>query len=309
MPFCGCGHRKIGCHVDTADARSTTSRVVAITGLCGVAVACNVLGPGIFWNARNGSLLMYFAFVASGALIAEVVLLGTWCSLSLQPIKYRLPVTATFVVIGACSYCIGLQLADPSPPEQGIPVEVALLIAVAGLGTFAVIQIPLWVIRRATQFRIAIPATAVPGESLQKKQFSIRYLMLGTAVVAVVLVLVRNSLPGHSVGISLRELMEILMLMLSFIGLSSLLSVPCLWIALTEKPSLRPWLVLVCAFVAGPFLVLVCSSMIFGPQVLEESLLGVPCYEVGLTGTLLAGLWVLRSLGYRMLVAHSAGDP
>jgi len=89
-----------------------------------------------------------------------------------------------------------------------------------------------------------------------------------------------------------------------YTGLSSLLSIPSVWIAPTEWPHLSASLLLAGALIAGPFLVLVGTNIIFGEQGTGEMLSGVTCYEVGLTGTTLTVLLILRSLGYRMLVAR-----
>ena len=127
--------------------------------------------------------------------------------------------------------------------------------------------------------------------------------MLWTALVGVLLVLVRNVLPDHADGgFTLGELLEIVMAILLYIGLSSLLCIPCVWIALAERPHIGSMLLLAGALIVCPFLTQVCTSMIFHQGLDDDVLIGVTSYEVGLTVTTLAALLVLRLLGYRLLV-------
>lgn len=288
--------------VDEAERFTITHRFIVMTGLCSLAVACNLVGPSIFWGAGYMDWLQYCAFVTTGALVAEVCLLAIWCGLSQQAIKFRLPVTVALLLVVACSFCIGLQLPDLGRANQGMPLEAALMISGAGFGLFVVMQVPLWIIRRTTGCRIATPETATLGGSLQGRQFSVGYLMLWTAMIGVLLVLVRNSLPEAREGIPPRDLVSIVMFLLIYVGLSSLLCMPCIWITLAERPQIRSALTLAGAIVAGPFVILVCTNMIFPGQQIAEVVPSVLCYELGLAGTTLAMLFVLRLLGYRMLV-------
>ena len=174
------------------------------------------------------------------------------------------------------------------------------MIAGAAFGMFVVMQVPLWLTRRATQCRIATPESASFGESLEGKQFSVGYLLLWTTLAGLLQFLVRNTLPEHSERISPRQLVEIVMAILVYIGLSSLLCIPCVWIMLSERPQRGPVLLLAGALMAGPFLMLVFTNLIFGRLHTGELLVGVTCYEIGLSGTTLAVLLVLRFLGYRL---------
>ena len=288
--------------MDETERNTIARRVVVITGLCLLAVAGNVVVPSFFWGINQMDWLLHCVFVATGALVAEVCLLAIWCGSSLQAIKYRLPVTLALLLVATCSFCLGLQLPDMGQAGRGMPLEAALVITGAGFGLFVVMQVPLWLIWRTTGSRIATPETARLGESRQGKQFSLGYLMLGTALVGVLLVLVRNSLPEECDGIRLRELVEIFMFLLIYIGLSSLLCLPCIWITLTERPQIRSSLTLAGTIISGPFIMLACTNMIFPGQESAEVIPGVLCYEFGLAGTTLAVLFVLRSLGYRMFL-------
>lgn len=289
-----------------AERNDTTRRIGAISGLCLLAVVGNLVLPSLFWEPFDrGWIADNLVFTAIGALVAQVCLLGIWCGLSQQAIKYRLPVTAALVLIGACSYCLGLQLPDWGSTDSGLPTEVAFVLAGAAFGMFALLQIPLWLVRRSTQSRIAIPETARFEDSLSGRQFSVGYLMLWTTLVGVLLVIVRNVLPERSEGgLSSSDLVDIVMLILVYIGLSSLLCIPCVWIALPERPHIGASMVLCGAFIAGPLLSLFFTIMIVGRSDVGQLLTGVAYFEAGLTGTTLAVLLVLRSLGYRVLVVE-----
>jgi len=246
-------------------------------------------------------MLQQAAFVACGALVAEVCLLGIWCGLSVQSLKYRLPGTCALVLLAACTISIGLQIADGGPRRSGMPVEVALVIAAASYGMFAVLQIPLWLVRKTKQLRIASRIDTNNLEPLRSRQFSLGYLMLWTALVGVLLVIVRESLPRESGGVRMREIVEIALATICYVVLSSLLSMPCLWLVLAKQRSWSALVALGCTLVGGPVFILICSSMIFVRQLPDEILPGVACYEVGLTGTSIVVLLVLRLTGYRMV--------
>ena len=255
-------------------------RACSIAGLCLLGVACNLLGPSIFWSSYRSEVLQHCAYVATGAMVAEVCLLAIWCSLSQQAITVRLPVTIALVLVGACSFCLGVQHSTSKWPGA-FPLEAALMIAAGGFAMFLVMQVPLWLVRCATQSRIATPETFRRGPVLQGKQFSIRYLMLWTGFVSVLLVVVRNSFPTESEGVPLRVLTEVATFLLIYVVLSSLLCLPCIWIALIERPRIYSALTLAATITFGPFVVFVTTNLVFPGQEAIELVPGVLCYEIG----------------------------
>jgi hypothetical protein len=271
-------------------------RLAVLTGLCVVGAACNVLLPLLFWNRVYESFWWYLALFASGALVSEVCLLGIWCGLSLQALKYRLPITVSLVVIAACTYSLGLQL-----PDDGMPLVVALLIGTAAFGMFLALQLPLWLMRCCSPRRIASPALAARGRPSRESQFSVGYLMLWMALVGLLLVVVRNSLPDTNENIPQRELGGILLVILAYIGLSALLCVPCIWIVLGAKNARSAALLLVGLLLIAPWVMLHVGKAAFPPFRTSDLLVGTAIYSAGLTTTTLGVAIVWWMLGYRYI--------
>lgn len=105
-------------------------RLLTIAALSVFAMAGNLVGPTVFENVGPADdPLQYIASFFLGALLAEACLLGIWCALGTQPIKYRLPITCGLAAFGTWAFVVGLQLSDIPP----MPWQVAVLVVLAGL--------------------------------------------------------------------------------------------------------------------------------------------------------------------------------
>jgi hypothetical protein len=269
---------------------------------------CNLMLPSFFSDIpHHMGLRWHLKFVAVGGLVAEPCLLGIWCSLSRQAIKYRITATVVLLLMVVYVFCVGLNLAAPDSSQRGMPLESALMIVSAALGMFAFVQVPLWFLRREKRLQIVSSNSPELASDRQRSQFGVGYLILWTVIMSVFLSLLRSTFPAARYTPPLFMLLAVVLFSATFIGLSSLLSIPCVWIVLTERPSPIPSLLLLGTIVSGPFLMLVClNKAIVGSDSLEV-VYGVLYYEYGLTGTTLAMLFVLRLLGYRMLVMNRFG--
>ena len=215
------------------DDTKATTRLAVLTGLCGLALGCNLVVPMFFRDVDYQSLRLYPWYCSGGALVAEICLLGIWCGLSLQAIKYRLPVTLSLLLVVVCSYWVGLQL-----PDEDIPSVIAALVAAGAFGMFAILQLPLWVMRYCSPRRITLGNTELHGNRVRGSQFSVRYLMLWTTLTGLLLVTVRHSLPTARTGISGPEVVSIPLVMFAYAGFSTAFCLPWIWILLGEKHSL-----------------------------------------------------------------------
>lgn len=271
-------------------------RVVTYAALSGLAIVGNVICPKMFRNVSPDDPEVYLSSFLSGGLLAEGCLLGIWCALGTQPIKHRLPITCGLAAFGAWSFVVGLQRAD-----RGLPWQAAVVVVVlSGLAFFCAIQVPLWVLRATRGLRIAsIEESEEHGAA--SSQFGIRYLLGFTTGVAVLLVLVRNSLPEDSSSIG-PELPEVVLAILIFVIFATVICLPALGCALGDRWRLF-WLSwLVATITIGPPLVVGILFAMLGPGPdFVEITMAVFFLALGTGGTTLSVLWVTDLLGFELV--------
>lgn len=280
-------------------ANETRYRVLAVAGLCALAVLCNVYGPLVFSNARPRSTKWHLVFVAIGGLAAEVCLLSIWCGLSVQPIKSRLPITTALVVVAICSFVFGMQV-----PASGAPLGGSLILFGTALVGFAILQLPLWLVRCLTCCRIATLEEVPQSQVLPGTQYSLGYLMFWTTLVGVLLAVVRNSLPDAEMIGPLSGVIQISLVLVTYACWSAFLCVPAVWIVLGQAQRLPASVLLVAAIAVGPVAV-----YYFGYAAMRRPPLPLVMqisysYAAGLVATTLAVLLVLRRLDYRFIAVQ-----
>ena len=271
-------------------------RIAVFSVLIAVFIGANVFGPGLFWNAYRSDFLQYCAFVAAGGPVSEACLLATWVALGAQAVKFRLPLTGSLLLVATCSFVIGLQL-----PDDDMPLDVAIIIFGAGLAMYCCMQVPLWIMRAITRQRIEVAGEESLSASHESAQFGLRYLMICTAAVGVLLVLVKHSLPEGSL-IGGAPWGEIIGGVCVFMAFSALICIPCVWLALADQHRIMwgVWLVIVCF--AGPPIVFAAIVAMFGaPPDTGEVIGSIFLFGLGAGGTTLLVLLVARLMGYRLI--------
>lgn len=268
-------------------------RRVVLCGVIFLFVSANILGPRLFTHADDDFVAIPFSI---GGLVSEVCLLAIWGALGAQAVKLRMPLSLALLVVGGCSYLIGLQYIDGR-----LPLEVAIAIGCLSLMMYCCMQVPLWVMRAVTQRRIDLPHEATLSNDQESAQFGLRYLMTGTAALGVLLVLVKHSLPEGSLGQAIPW-HEIIGGGCVFMAFCTLICLPCLWLALTDVRRSLCALCLAIVCLGGPLIVSALLVAMYGrgPNA-KEAILGIFFFGVGAAGTTLLVLFVVRFLGYRLV--------
>jgi len=214
--------------------------------------------------------------------------------LGAQAVKIRLPLTGALLLVAACSFLIGLQLA-----EDGMPMGVAIIVFGAGAAMYCCMQVPLWIMRAITQRRIGLPGEQSVSARHESAQFGLRYLMICTAGVGVLLVLVKHTLPADSLGGD-PKWGAIIGAVCVFMVFSALICIPCVWLALSNQRRIlwAVWLVIV-GF-GGPLLVLAALLAMLGTDI-GEVIGGIFLFGLGAGGTTLLVLLIARLMGYRLI--------
>jgi hypothetical protein len=132
------------------------------------------------------------------------------------------------MLLGMSMWCV---LTISNRLAYHFPRSEALLLGAVLLGGILVAQVPLWILRLLMQFRFY-----PPGErSASEEQFNMRQLLSGIALCCVALAVVQGVLPrgDFQFGGPERELFVILAIVAP---VNLLLTLPCMWIALTSRP-------------------------------------------------------------------------
>jgi hypothetical protein len=259
-------------------------------------VCANLIGPWLFWDAYKSDFVENCAYFATGGLIAEFCLLAIWCALGAQSFVLRVPLTTALVIVAACCFVLGLQV-----PEQGMPRGLGIFLIVAAPLMFACIQVPIWILRAATQQQIDVEAGGA-NTTGRTTQFGMRHLLIGMAVVGLLLVLVRHSLPPGVVD-GPDSWFAIIAGGLTFIGFSAAICLPCVFLALGDRRRGLWALLLVLVIVFGPLLVFAALMVIDEVEFYEaaEVVQAVFIFGLGTAATLILVLLAVRDIGYRLV--------
>jgi len=260
-------------------------------------LCANLVGPWLFWDVYGWNFVQYAALFATGGLAAEVCLLAIWSALGAQSVVFRVPLTGSLVLVAGCAYVIGLRF-----PGDDLPLDVGIFMIAAGLLMYGCIQVPLWVLRVVTQQRIDVPEETDGASSAGAPvQFTVRDLLIGTAVVGMLLVLVKHSLPEGHLSTHARWFV-VVGTGLVFVAFSAAICLPCIWLTLRDNPN-RSWaLGLSIVVLGGPpvvFAALVAISA-GGPDV-AEVIMGIYVFGLGTAATLILVLLIVRAIGYRLI--------
>ncbi len=262
-----------------------------------LAAVANLAGPSLFWdmNFRMDSNQI-LAAMATGALVAEVALLGIWSAVGPSTVIFRLPVTVGVLVLLTCAYVVGLQI-----PESAMPVEVAIVVIVGAALGFLAVQVPLWIMRAVSMQRIALLGSTALSPQEERSQFGLKHLIGWTTAISILLVIVKSSIPSAAAQNTNTDWLQLIGILTVFALFSASVTLPCLFLTLSKK---RVWLwliPLVGTTCGGPFVVLFALISMFGPGPDFWQLVTILfSFGIGACLTTCLVLGCCRLMGYRL---------
>ncbi len=237
----------------------------------------------------------------TGLVVGQFALLSIWAVLAPQPVLVRWPLTL-LTAMGLLLILLLGMFAVNGPPMDGTAFLLILPFCWLPL-VFLAAQSPLWVLRLVTGCRIvdAMAEDKLPPE--ESRQFDLRHMFAATALIAILLTLVRLSFyltPALYREPETEMWLPLLIACLVCGVWSAFTTIPCLGAVFVVR---NPTAGLVGVIVyAGLMTVLLVagSSLISGPTASEAFtlLFGL---NAGLATVLLGSLHLLRAVGYRLL--------
>ena len=200
------------------------------------------------------------ASLGFGACIAQVTLIAAWAVFTPGNIVVRLPWSLLLGMMMWYVLVFGEQWVGGYNPRDILTLGVVLLLGVT------VLQVPLWIAKRAFRYRM-FDAGRSPGPCRRGPlQFQLKHLLLGTFLLSVALSPIRFALPEESVVgfVSGRQLRELLVLVPAVIVANLVATLPCLWGGFVSASKVwglgAGWLV-DCLIVTGTEFAVVCAIL------------------------------------------------
>ena len=282
-------------------------RIAALISAPLIVLLANLLGPACFQQTESLSLAMYGGYLAAGGLVAQPCLLAQWAGFGSQSIMLRWPITWGSLIVVTCAFLQGLQLSLRGQ-FRPLPMDVVIVVWLASLMTFCIVQTPLWILRGAFGWRIELPDAIQKHAAKRPLQFDLKYLLVLTAVIGALLALIRQSLPELPNNRDWWPVIGVFLEVAPFIfviaALCATLFLPCLWVALLDNPS---WslLWLGATLALEPIGILELAAIAFGSfgsaTANGRMLACMYAFVFGLTLTALGCLLITRALGYRLV--------
>lgn len=181
------------------------------------------LGPSDLWP-----------YLFMGICASQVNLVAMWAVFAPGPIAWRWPWAGLLGIGMWVTLVVSNRVVYWLDDRDGFPRSDALLLGGVLFGGMIVAQIPLWIIRQFLAFRLYPPGEPHGDE----RQFNLRQLLIGIALCSVGLGLLRVVLPPQEdqwYGPSPGEIAFILTVVAT---VNLMLTLPCMWLALTCRRSM-----------------------------------------------------------------------
>jgi hypothetical protein len=134
-------------------------------------VAIGIDGAGVYEYVTIGFFL--------GSVFGQTTLAAAWAALGPGWIAWRIPLSLVWVAMLPVAIAINLEIH--TGPNDG-----ALLIGACLFGQWVMVQLPLWVLAIGYGLRLRHVDDSEKTSNSQARQFSLRHLMVVTAIVGVV---------------------------------------------------------------------------------------------------------------------------
>lgn len=243
------------------------------------------------------------AGVLAGAVCGQFSLLCLWAVFGTERLLARWPGSLLVAVLLYGVLLAGISVVPaPGDPDLRPVIMGALMLPFL----FLLSQVPLWVVRLATCWRIVVDGTQDACSPRQSRQFGLQHIFGATAAVAVALGLASLGLPLLDWPDATPDPSVWLGLMAAFLacGVWAMLWIlPCLWAAFIARDKVAGTAIIAVYAAVMSFLILAVMDILSGggPNQDGLTLLAICLFHGGLAVVLLGSLHLLRSGGYVLL--------
>ena len=191
----------------------------------------NLVLPSVFFNFASSNRWMILALFFDGVLASEVAILASICVLRTTDWQVRL-IAGVFGLAGlATTLVLGLRIADSQ-----LPIQIAILIYCIAVAIYSAVAIGSYFVKKRTGLKME---HGFGTQTIsQKKQYSVGFLLGVMAVVALLISVVRASLPAHNPGGG-PPIQQLIMFTGLFMIYSIMLFVPSMAIGIAKGRTIR----------------------------------------------------------------------
>lgn len=242
-----------------------------------------------------------------GLLVGQPVLAALWLTFSTNRLSLRLPISVAIVLLVLFAWFAGMRAAD-----ELVAVEFSLIVGAFCYLLFGALALPFWILQRYSQRRAML--WFEPAPTVEKEQFSVRYILVVTAGVGALVTIGRlifwdESWSG-SLAIDWRVIRRVSQMVLTLGAYVAIIAGSLLWLVLVEDSRNLVWAgVIATALVAFPYLIIQSFSTFAGPPPANFyywfTLAGI-LFGIGVLVVTSIGLAIAHSYGYRLLPTHRA---
>lgn len=246
----------------------------------------------------------YLPPILMGAIAGQFALLAVWAVLGPERLLVRWCVTLLVALFLGCMFLIGVAMVAGAGAELPAMAKSMLALPLALLA----VQLPLWILKGATGYRIVPAGTEGAWSPRQSRQFGLQQVLGATTVVGVALGLARLGMPDSGNPGSDADL-SVWLGGLAACGLFSLWSafstLPCLWAVFVAPNKARGALAVAIYAAVMSVLVVGIIVAVAGPYPFPAPFgFFLPFFLLlhgGIAVVLLGGLHIARSSGYVLL--------
>ena len=250
------------------------------------------------------------ALLCLAVVTAQLTVICVWGTLVRGTFWVRLPWTLFLLVISWCGLALGVSFVGAQ--ESRADAEVVEMQASVGLVWafgFLMSYLPLKLV--AVFFKWEIVQRHVNRhKQYQPKRYGIREIMVGIAMLAISMGIVRSLVPADGISVigalerSIFGNAEMLLTTTVFGVVSLIVKLPCIWIGLGEKQEniLRSTILWVFLCILLTLLEIVILFVLLGAPPAPDEVIGglVMCHLI-MGGVILGLCLALRSMGYRLI--------
>ncbi len=191
----------------------------------------NLVLPAIFFNFASSNRWMILALFFDGVLASEVAILASICVLRTADWQVRLIAGVLGLAGLSTTLVLGLRIADSQ-----LPIQIAILIYCIAVAIYSAVAIGSYFVKKRTGLKME---HGFGTQTIsQKKQYSVGFLLGVMAVVALLISVVRASLPAHNPAGG-PPITEFILLSGLFIIYGIMLFVPSIAIGIAKGSTIR----------------------------------------------------------------------